>query len=846
MIFDFTPDPKVLIALTHTPMQPMDALCELIDNSIDSFHSAKIQGMPIENPMIIINLPTPKQLSINAGLVRIQDNGPGMTADNAEKAIKAGFSGNNPYDTLGLFGMGFNISTGKIGNQTVFMTSRADMAQYIRVCINLEKINETKNYSLNAEEHEKSSSVPYSEGSHGTIIEISDWWPEGNANRGFIQKLVQYGLPKIREEIGRRYATILRKGEIHIIVNDKKCEPFEHCVWDDSRYVTKKGQKVPAVIRFDHVVGNTKRCAKCTAILKSDENSCPSCGSMSIRTIEERITGWVGIQRFDSDTDYGIDLIRNGRAIKVAEQNAFFTFVDDLKHTIKDYPIDSQYGRIVGEISLDFVPVDFLKQDFQRSSSEWQKAMSYIRGDSSLQPTQPGASDNHSPVFRLYQAYRRVRAFGIGDMYMGYWDADSRTAKRISRDTEREYYKKFKERIPGYYDDAEWWKLVESADHPPVDDLPTCPSCGAQHLKEDEICVCCGNVLIGKECINNNCRQYIPKSASTCPICGANQIPVVVEPWICNICRKKNVAHFTVCSKCGNPRGMKNPLSPEVLADESTKVDELSSDNVIVPLADGSMSNPLKIQVYATAKPMINPANNEIIPVVISKSIGVIQAYVDFSHPIFGKYGVSKEQLIANEIALYLYQEKMTLASNPGHTLSSLAWSVMRTLWGNSIELNSEGILRTAEELLGEIRQRLVDTLGNECGLYFSELTIEQKKQMIDAMISAGVDLSTIGELKENGKYVIYTPYDFILTIFHADPDCFFTGRVWTTSLADGGEELLGAEIVAQAKKKILNQYENALQDVINYQANKYTDAWMLQRVKLSISFLRKELAYDI
>lgn len=34
MKFDFTPDPKVLIALTHTPMQPLDALCELIDNAI--------------------------------------------------------------------------------------------------------------------------------------------------------------------------------------------------------------------------------------------------------------------------------------------------------------------------------------------------------------------------------------------------------------------------------------------------------------------------------------------------------------------------------------------------------------------------------------------------------------------------------------------------------------------------------------------------------------------------------------------------------------------------------------------------------------------------------------------
>ena len=63
MIFDFTPDPKVLIALTHTPMKPLDALCELIDNSIDSFNAAKIQGLPkIDTPIISITLPKKKDL----------------------------------------------------------------------------------------------------------------------------------------------------------------------------------------------------------------------------------------------------------------------------------------------------------------------------------------------------------------------------------------------------------------------------------------------------------------------------------------------------------------------------------------------------------------------------------------------------------------------------------------------------------------------------------------------------------------------------------------------------------------------------------------------------------------
>lgn len=839
MKFDFTPDPKVLIALTHTPMQPLDALCELIDNAIDSFYSAKIQGVSIDNPMIVLTLPTRKQLANNGGVLRIQDNGPGMTAESAEKAIKAGFSGNNPYDTLGLFGMGFNISTGKLGNVTTFMTARADMASYIKTIIDLERINSSKDYSLDATEIQKSDEEPFSVGSHGTIIEVSDWWPEGNANRGFIQKLVQYGIPKIREEIGRRYASILRKGEIRIIINDGKCEAYEHCVWDDSRFVTRRDGNVPAVIRFNQVVGSTKRCGKCTAILSSDEYVCPSCGSTTVRTVEEKVVGWVGIQRFDSDTEFGIDLIRNGRAIKIGEKSAFFEFVDEFKHTIKDYPIDSQYGRIIGEIHLDFVPVDFLKQDFQRSSMEWQKAMSFIRGNSSLQPSQPGAADNHSPIYRLYQGYRRVRQFGRGDMYMGYWDGGP---KRISRDVEKEYYEKFKQKLPGYYDDAEWWKLVETADQPPVEELPECPVCGAQNLKEAEYCAVCGEILKGKICVNEVCQKKIPISAATCPHCGANQTPVVLEPWICKVCGTRNIATDDNCRICGKPRCTNHPLSKEELLANSDKVDALSSDGISIKLADGTKSNPVKVDVFATQKPMIAPMSDESEPLIIHKEIGYLSVFVDFTHPFFTKCILSKEQLIASEIAMYLYQERMNLASYSEHNLSNLTWSILRANWKDSVEVSFDSVFHDADEFLCELRRRVMLNLGEDAAIYFDELSVEQKKRLTDALIQNGVDLSSIGELKSSGRYLEYCPFSFLLTLYHEDQDMFFGGKVWEVSLAKGGEELLGHDIIEQAREKIIRQYENYLQDVVIFAENKYNDMLTLQRVKLSIEFLRKGL----
>lgn len=840
MKFDFTPDPKVLIALTHTPMQPLDALCELIDNCIDSFSSAKIQGIKIDNPMIVVTLPTKKMLSNNSGILRIQDNGPGMTAENAEKAIKAGFSGNNPYDTLGLFGMGFNISTGKLGNVTTFMTSRLDMDTYVKTIIDLEKINRTKNYSLDAENITKALGEPFAPESHGTIIEVSDWWPEGNANRGFIQKLVQYGMPKIREEIGRRYSTILRKNRIRIIINDGKCEPYEHCVWSEKRFVTRKSGNIPAKIQFDQVVGSSRRCGKCTAVIGSDENTCPSCGSTIVRTVEERVRGWIGIQRFDSDTEYGIDLIRNGRAIKIGEKNAFFEYVDEFKHTIKDYPNDQQYGRIVGEINLDFVPVDFLKQDFQRSSLEWQKAITFVRGNSSLQPNKPGAADNNSPMFKLYQGYRRVRNFGKGDMYMGYYDADSRKARRISRDIEQEYYEKFKAKLPGYYDDTEWWKLVETADQPPIEELPECPVCGAQNLKEAEECAVCGEVLKGKECINNECRKLIPLSATSCSHCGVNQTPVILEPWICKVCGTKNISTVDSCTLCGSPKGAKHPLSKEELLLNSSKVDELSNDSLIVPFSDGSKSNPLQVGVYSTSKAMVSPVTKDMTPLVIDKEIGKLTIFIDFSHPFFTKCNLSREQLIASEIGMYLYDERRNLANRAEHSLSNLTWSVLTSNWKEVVELSSDSVWNEVNGFLKELQTRIYELLGDEAGLYFADLTDNEKRNLTNNLIKNGIDLAEIGKLKDSGEYILYTPFSFIKTLYRETTDVFFGGGIWSTSIAAGGEDLLGAENVNQARSKIVSQYENSLQDVITFAENKYTDTITLQRVKLSVEFLRK------
>ena len=110
---------------------------------------------------------------------------------------------------------------------------------------------------------------------------------------------------------------------------------------------------------------------------------------------------------------------------------------------IKEYPVDSIYGRIIGEVHIDHVPTDFLKTDFQRTSPEWAEVMNFLRGESSLLPETQRKNEepeNYSYIYKLFQGYRRVRTPGRTDMYMGYWDQSKDGPSRISREVEKELY----------------------------------------------------------------------------------------------------------------------------------------------------------------------------------------------------------------------------------------------------------------------------------------------------------------------------------------------------------------------------------------------------------------------
>jgi hypothetical protein len=794
---DITPDPQVLYVLTYTSMRPIDSLCELIDNAIDSFGIASDP----DRSLILIDLPSRRDISEEKAILRVRDNGPGLSIDEVESSLKAGFSSKYRFGKLGLFGVGFNIASGKLGMITKFTTAKEHDDYAIETIIDLQKLRKQGHYKIIPKQIPKPTYLD-----HGTVIEITAPWKEGNQNFGFMSKLLAQGRPTILRTLGRKYATILRKKTIRLQLGDDTVEPFEHCVWNSSRYVVRqKHGKIYARYDVDSVIHKQRRCGECGNIVPDDSSECiqTDCKSSTIQSVEERIRGWVGIQRFLDSSHFGIDLIRNGRVIRTLEKQAVFEFADENGETIVDYPIDDRTGRIIGEIHLDHVPVDPAKQDFERTSPEWQRAMAHLRGQSSLQPSQPGASENESLIYKLYQGYRKVRTPGRHDLYMGKWLAGSDKATLLSPSEVQVLRKKFEEREPGFFGDDEWWSLVEQADEEPVKGLKKCPEagCGIESPEEAQECPACGYLFESKKCINKECSEFIPKGAASCSHCGANQIPTVEKPWKCLVCKSENSESNEVCTICGNQRGTLDPVSENSLLSTSDKIERLSKSLVTIKLANGELSESIDLDVYSSSSQIevISETGSKIrVPLIRFVSSGLLNVFIDFTHSLFSNLKTTPEHAVSYEVAQYIFSLNQGLASRYSgvHSLANIAQEIMNKYWGEELSTSEQTINARIDELMISIRERLASSAKDDGDDIYSNLSEKDIEALVVEIVNSRRDPAELKEMISNGEFVNFLSSKAISTILRQYPHLFFDERVWK----DGYTHV---EVPASAKSRI-------------------------------------------
>lgn len=829
---NISPDPNILIVLSNTPLKPIDALCELIDNSLDSFDAARREGLNISSRWIRIHLPSSTQIQNGEGVIRIVDNGIGLDKDGLQGALQAGFSTKNKFGALGLFGVGFNIATAKLGQRTAVTTARADLtgktAEFaLRATIDLQELKRRGDFDVPLDE--------IANPERGTVVEISDWWPNGTPNQRFAYELAKISKPKLLEQLGRRYSTILRDDEkrVNITVNDEAVVPFEHCVWSAKRFVTRQGiGSIHAQISFDEVLRVLRRCQKDGNVLEATDKACGVCGGSDIKQVNERIHGWIGVQRFDDKSNFGIDLIRNGRAIRVAEKEAFFNYTDELGETEKEYPIDQNTGRIVGEVHLDHVPVDYTKQDFERPSREWQEAMGFIRGGALQAKNRADGVRNETPLGRIFDGYRRVKRYGREDMYMGTWSESK--PDRISRDVELEFLKRFKAKEPGYSDDEKWWELVESATIPPLKPLTSCGDCGAENPDSAQECVGCGKILVGKEC--TKCGAEILKSAKSCPICGEDQTIQVTGPWKCAGCNYLNASDDNLCSQCGLAKGSPNPMDVTYLRASANRIDELCFESLTFKLVDGTVSQPLSVNTYAVSSDALRPFFNQpAIPTYAppSASLDRIDIFIDRQHPFFVQLGCTPEFAVATQVATFL--QALVGTSSNGMTTLNLAHRVLQSAFGERVSLTRESVRAEVEDLLESISDAVASMPWSSS--LSTELTNSELELLVEKLQQIG-KLSALEQVKGSGQFLRYVPAS-IPRLFRLDI-AKWLGSIFIDESATFKDvaPVLAQRASEQARQAILR----ALEDCTDFIDNPTVDDTTLRKVKLSVEFVSSRL----
>jgi hypothetical protein len=430
----------------------------LIDNSIDAFIDQSAAGTASAAPRIYVQLPTDGELRAGTGVISVKDNASGMLVESLENAVKAGYSGNDPVEKMGLFGMGFNISTARMGRRTEVWTTRADDPEWTGLVIDFDELERNQTFHAPLMTRKKTSQE-IEEGVHGTEIRISRL--EADRVRPLIWGA---GKRNTRARLGKVYGRVMTRLGIEIYYDSNLITAWRHCAWGAQRFVeTKTFGNVPARIEIDKTLAPQRFCTTCWVWLLDADKVCASCGhDQDVIQRSRRLKGWLGVQRYFDKKHYGIDLIRNGRVIEELDKS-FFTFTDANGDTIFEYPIDATHwgGRLIGELEIDFVRVSHQKDSFDKLDPEWKKVVELVRGQAPLQPRiaeRMGLGKNDSPLSRLFTAYRKGTA-GLKDLVPGTADGTGLNSGLVT-----EYVEKFNEGDPNYQSDEKWYELVLQAE----------------------------------------------------------------------------------------------------------------------------------------------------------------------------------------------------------------------------------------------------------------------------------------------------------------------------------------------------------------------------------------------
>lgn len=742
--FDLTPDPRVLQILGEINLDQWKCLAELIDNSVDAFINARRSGEQVESPSVSISLPTQDRAD---AAVTIRDNGPGMTIEQLERSVRAGWSGNNPLDNLGLFGMGFNIATARLGMVTEVYATRAGDYEWTGLRIDLNELRRTRSY------HTPRLTRPKSDPSaHGTEIKILQLKSE---QRLFFAKNANH--QKIRRQLARVYAPLLlsKVDTFSLQLNGQSVQPKRPCHWEPDRSVQgSDGKAVHAVESFDYALPSRHYCLTCM-ISFAGQLGCPTAGA-DCKTIEvkRRLHGWVGLQRYMHEEDFGIDVVRNGRVIEVQNKDLFVWTGGERPE--REYPIDDQRnrGRFIGEVHLDHCRVSYTKDRFERDDTSWAEMVTLIRGEGPLQPQKAralGFEPPDAPLYRLFQAFRRSSPQGK----TGRW---SRILAVKNNERAMEMADLFNKGDPEYQTDDKWYALVEEEDRGIVGATPTATGPGSATPAAPD-----GFLDEGDE------ASAVDSGANSQLGGGAGPNETVVVPL------RQKLHELS--------RVYKHPL---------LKV-EFTVEAFVVGAGDRDLPRKapwvLKIEDPGTRTFLFlfNP-----------------------EHPVFRSVTMTPMDAVLCELAFKTYE--FLRETSPDSAVFATILADLRGEYADDTKLDPKSIIAFADKALRDIAQS-IGVIGDAStfGALFSGMPQVAQDKLRRKLASTGI--SSAQAVIDSGEFLGYAEAADIRLFMRQHPELFFDGKFWAQpfSSLDYGD----VNVNEEARARVIERYDAYMADAV-------------------------------
>lgn len=699
---DVTPHPRLLAVLGDIEFAPWQCLAELIDNSFDDFLAAPPEG---EVPTVAISLPSRRSDRRDAQ-IWIADNGRGMSLEHLTGAVSAGWTSNARYGKLGLFGMGFNIATARLGSTTTVRTTRSGDPDWLVVTLDLRAMAQHRNFEVPVTREPKDDPAV-----HGTEVIIADLKQEQH-------EAVSRQQGKIRKTLGDVYSYLLRERGFSLLVDSTAVQPLLPCVWNHDRFVVVRRERIPAYMEIDRELTPQTACLDCGRWQDVGVNRCEECGSHNIEVRDRRIKGWLGIQRYSHKTDFGIDFLRNGRKILIRDVS-LFSWVDPNEpgaRPVPEYPIEvPNEGRIVGEIHLDHVRVNYQKNSFEVDTPDWKHAVRQLRGEGPLRPQiaqAAGYDTNDSPLGRLFTGYRRLDP-GLRSLVPG--DGDHAINQKA-----REWAEEFRNGNPDYLDDAKWYEAATAHDRPKVDVPPEATQ---------------------------------PVDGSDADARSRLDIPDPVDPPPPDLAPE--IKRETEEQKQARYRA------------EGSHILDISGEYALPAL--GSW----RVTVYGLAGTEVVDQNGQRVPVYAQGQRGPeVHVFVDVDHPLFTAFGGDPREHAVVCIAEYLRDRR---GSND--SLSAVVADIKERCLPDQ-KITPDTLAAVAHNLLGRVRDAMHPVVAGNAEGFWALIGAEDQALTEQRFAGDGMDLAW-SEVRAEGEWIRFAPISALTRLVQHRPDYFFDGRVF-------------------------------------------------------------------